>query len=195
MRCNCHFIVFFTQNTWKKAGIFDGPQIRKLIKDKDFIKSMTDVEKNAWEAFVSVVRNFLGNTKSSNYKELVQELTRSFQVLGCNMSIKMHFLNSHLQSFLANLGDVSDEQGERFHQDIKVMEDRYQGRWDIHMMADYCWNIQRDCTGNLHSRRAIKRKFLPEWILNQQYCSKETVSTCNELFYYVTLYWFCNCVG
>ena len=99
---------------------------------------MTDVEKNAWEAFVSVVRNFLGNTKSSNYKELVQELTRSFQVLGCNMSIKMHFLNSRLQSFLVNLGDVSDEQGERFHQDIKVMEDRYQGRWDIHMMADYC---------------------------------------------------------
>ena len=99
---------------------------------------MTDVEKNAWEAFVSFVRNFLGNTKSSNYKELVQELTRSFQVLGCNMSIKMHFLKSHLQSFPANLGDVSDEQGERFHQDIKVMEDRYQGRWDIHMMADYC---------------------------------------------------------
>ena len=110
-----------------KAGIFDGPQIRKLIKDKDFIKSMTDVEKNAWKTFVSVVRNFLGNTKSSNYKELVQELTRSFQVLGCNMSIKIHFLNSHLQTFPANLGDVSEEQGERFHQDIKVMEDRYHG--------------------------------------------------------------------
>ena len=144
-----------------KAGIFDGPQIRKLMNDRDFIKSMNDLEKNAWEAFVSVVKNFLGNRKSSNYKELVKELTRSFQVLGCNMSIKLHFLNSHLQSFPANLGDVSDEQGERFHQDIKVMEDRYQGRWDIHMMADYCWNIQRDCTGSLYSRRSTKRKFLP----------------------------------
>ena len=78
------------------------------------------------------------------------------------MSIKMHFLNSHLQLFPANLGDVSDEQGERFHQDIKVMEDRYQGRWDIHMMVDYCWSIQRDCTGRLHSRKSIKRKFVPE---------------------------------
>ena len=28
--------------------------------------------------------------------------------------------------FADNLGDVSEEQGERFHQDIKVMEDRYQ---------------------------------------------------------------------
>ena len=145
-----------------KAGIFDGPQIRKLMNDRDFIKSMNDLEKNAWEAFVSVVKNFLGNRKSSNYKELVKELIRSFQVLGCNMSIKLHFLNSHLQSFPANLGDVSDEQGERFHQDIKVMEDRYQGRWDIHMMADYCWNIQRDCTGTLYSKRSTKRKFLPE---------------------------------
>lgn len=123
---------------------------------------MTDVEKNAWGAFVSVVRNFLGNRKSEDYKELVESLMESFHVLGCNMSIKMHFLNSHLEQFPANLGDVSDEQGERFHQDIKVMEDRYQGRWDVHMMADYCWSIQRDCTGRRYSRQSIKRKFVPE---------------------------------
>ncbi len=48
-----------------------------------------------------------------------------FHVLGCNMSIEMHFLNSRLEQYPANLGDVSDEQIERFHQDIKVMEDRY----------------------------------------------------------------------
>lgn len=86
----------------------------------------------------------------------------SFQVLGCNMSIKMHFLNSHLELFPKNLGDVSDEQGERFHQDIKTMEDRYQGCWDTHMMADYCWSIQRDCTERKYSRQSIKRKFVPE---------------------------------
>ena len=78
-------------------------------------------------------KNFLGNRKLSNYKELVKELIRSFQALSCNMSIKLHFLSSRSQSFPANLGDVSDVQGERFHQDIKVMD---QGRWDIHMMAD-----------------------------------------------------------
>ena len=43
------------------------------------------------------------------------------------MSIKVHFLHSHLNRFPENLGDVSDEQGERLHQDIKVMEERYQG--------------------------------------------------------------------
>jgi len=45
------------------------------------------------------------------------------------MSIKVHFLFSHIENFPENLGDVSDEQGERFHQDIKIMGESYQGRW------------------------------------------------------------------
>ena len=58
--------------------------------------------------------------------------------IGANMSIKMHFLSCQLNSFLEILGDVSDEQGERFYQD-KEMETRYQGRWDAVMATDYCW--------------------------------------------------------
>ncbi|GFV91345.1 uncharacterized protein TNCV_898621 [Trichonephila clavipes] len=46
------------------------------------------------------------------------------------MSVKVHFLHSHLDYFPENLGAVSEEQGERFHQDIKEMERRYQGRWN-----------------------------------------------------------------
>ena len=41
-----------------KAGVFDGPHIRQLIKDQNFTTSMTAVEKRAWEAFVCVVKNF-----------------------------------------------------------------------------------------------------------------------------------------
>jgi len=76
------------------------------------------------------------------------------------MSIKVHFLHSHLDRFPENCGDVSDEQGERFHQEIKLMEERYQGQWDKRMMADYCWSLKRD-TSVEHSRQARKRKFLP----------------------------------
>ena len=144
-----------------KAGIFDGPKIRKMIRDKEFTKSMTNIEKRAWLAFVEVVNNFLGNKKAENYREIVNEMLSSFELHGCNMSIKIHFLFSHLDQFPENLGDVSDEQGERFHQDIKVMEERYQGRWDMHMMADYCWSLKRDAPGLNHSRKCRKRKFLP----------------------------------
>lgn len=40
---------------------------------------------------------------------------------GLNMSLKIHFLHSHLDFFPENLGDVSDEHGERFHQEIKTI--------------------------------------------------------------------------
>lgn len=144
-----------------KAGVFDGPQIRQLIKDEHFTETMTELERNAWLAFKNIVKDFLGNTRAPNYIEIVQQLLESFKKLGCNMSIKVHFLHSHLANFPENLGAVSDEQGERFHQDLKVMEARYQGRWDVSMMADYCWSIKRECPQTEHSRKSYKRKFLP----------------------------------
>ena len=88
---------------------------------------MTVVETRAWKAFSKVVHNFLGNKRVDNYIELVEELLFSLQDLGCRMSIKVHYLHSYLREFPANLGDVSEEQGERFHQDVKVMKERYQG--------------------------------------------------------------------
>ena len=125
----------------KKAGIL--LQIRTLLKDKHFIARMTAVEARAWVAFTNVVEGFLGNKKDDNYKEIVDELLLSLRGLRCRMSIKLHYLHSHLNKFQDSLRDVSEEQGERFHQDIKVMEDRYQDRWDLHMMSDYCWSLIR----------------------------------------------------
>ena len=104
------------------------------------------------------MRNFLGNIKSPDYKDIVQNLLRVFQKLGCNMSVKVHFLHSHLDYFPENLGAVSEEQGERFHQDIKTMEKRYQGRWNVNMIADYCWCLMRDGETYEHSRKSKKRK-------------------------------------
>ena len=143
-----------------KAGIFDGPQVRQLIRDPEFEKSMTTLELKAWKAFVLVVKNFLGNNKASNYEELITNMLYAFKNLGCNMSIKMHYLFSHIDRFPENLDAVSDEQGEWFHQDIKEMETRYQGRWDAAMMADYCWTLKRDIPSAVHSRISKKRKFI-----------------------------------
>ena len=43
----------------KNAGIFDGLQIRTLLKDKHFMAMMTAVEAGAWVAFTNVVQGFL----------------------------------------------------------------------------------------------------------------------------------------
>ena len=43
------------------------------------------------------------------------------------------------------MGAYSEEQGERFHQDVKEIERRYQGRYDARMMGDYIWGLVREC--------------------------------------------------
>ena len=142
-----------------KAGIFDGLQIRKLIQDQTFTSYMTAVESAAWCSYVSVVKEFLDSTKASNYQHFVDLMLRNFLALGARMSIKLHYLFGHLDYFPENLGDVSEEQGERFHQDIKIMEERYQGRCDAHMMSDNYWALIRDCAGQSYKRKSYKRTF------------------------------------
>lgn len=145
------------------AGVFDGPQIRKLMKDENFERTMQGLERFAWSGFCNVVTKFLGNNKDPNYADIVEDMLQSFRRLGCTMSLKVHFLHSHLDYFPENLGSVSEEQGERFHQDVKTMETRYQGRWDTHMMADYCWCLKRDMTAASYNynRKSRKRSFFP----------------------------------
>ena len=135
-----------------KQDIFDGLQIRQLINESEFVNSMTELEFSAWNSFVLVVKNFLGNFKAKNYKKLVENMLSNFRDIGTNMSIKIHYLFSHLDCFPTNLGDYCEEQGKRFQQGFKTMEERYQGRWDDHMMADYCWNLMRDCPGTKHKK-------------------------------------------
>jgi len=81
-------------------------------------------EQRAWHAFREVVTGFLGNRRADNYEDLVEELLSSYQKLGCNMSVKIHFLSSHLDFFLENCGSVCDEHGEHLHQDIAAMGGR-----------------------------------------------------------------------
>jgi hypothetical protein len=102
---------------------------------------------------------FLGNFKTSNYRETVGELLNSYKDMGCNMSLKMHFLDSHLAFFPENLGAIGDEHGERFHQDISAMEKRYQGQWSARMLADYCWMLERDVPDAKHRRKSTTLTF------------------------------------
>ena len=149
--CFQHLVYAFPGLSYEKikAGLFDGPQIPTLVRDQEFVQKMSAKEKAAWLAYEDVIKNFLGNKKAQNYDILVSEMLFAFRNLGCKMSIKVHFLFSHLDKFPENPGAVNDEQGERFHQDLMAVEERYQGRWDRHMMADCCWTIKRDCPQNI----------------------------------------------
>ena len=78
-----------------KEGVFVRPQIRKLTKDAQFLYTMTNVEKTALLTFAEVVSKFLGKTKHSYYKTIVENILACFEALECRMSLKVHFLHAH----------------------------------------------------------------------------------------------------
>ena len=96
-----------------KEGIFTGPQIRELMQDKQFDEDLNETVRNAWLSFKRICKDFLGNHKAANYQDVVQDLLTLYKALGCNMSLKIHFLESHLYFFPENLGEVSCKHGER----------------------------------------------------------------------------------
>ena len=98
----------------------------------------------SWCSFMLVVRNFLGNHKVDNYSKLVENMICFLCQFCCKMSIKVHYLYSHLDRFPDNLDDLSEKQGERFHQDLRTMEEQHWRHCDTHMMESNCWNIDRD---------------------------------------------------
>jgi hypothetical protein len=63
------------------------------------------------------------------------------------------------RSLPENLGAVSDEHIERFHQDISSTEKRYQGKWSLSMLADYCWTLKTDVAQTTYSRKSTTVTF------------------------------------
>jgi hypothetical protein len=61
------------------------------------------------QAFKNVTKSFFRNHKAENYHEIVSDLLTAYKPMGCNMSLKVHFLDSHLHFFPENL-----------HQDISA---------------------------------------------------------------------------
>ena len=86
-----------------KEGIFIGPQIRDTIKDEYFAKLLQGDERSGWDSFRSVVKGFLGTRRAQNYEDLVNKLLQGYQKLGCNTSLKTHFLHLHLDFFFRRI--------------------------------------------------------------------------------------------
>ena len=79
-----------------KEGIFIGPQIRKIVLDETFITHLKRKEKLSFESFKKLCDNFMDNHRSEDYVQLVNDLLSLDHDMGCNMSLKVHVLHSHL---------------------------------------------------------------------------------------------------
>ena len=91
-------------NEAKLKGIFVGPQIREVLKDPNFEKTLTALEQRAWKTFEWLCANFLGNIMSPLFQKKVEILLKAYKEMSCRMYLKVHFLHLHLDFFPENLG-------------------------------------------------------------------------------------------
>lgn len=76
----------------------------------------------------------------TNFREVISEMLSTYKTLGCKM-------------FYKNLGDVSNENNERFHRDKSVIENHYKGKRSVSKVADYYWPIKQDDWEAQHKQR------------------------------------------
>ena len=79
--------------------MFIGPEIRKLLIDNQFTQKPNSIELDAWKSLKQVVDCFLGKYKAENVIEIVENLLQAYQRLGCQISLKLHFLHAYLDFF------------------------------------------------------------------------------------------------
>jgi len=82
-----------------KEVVFIGPLSSELMQNKEFDKDLNETERNAWLSFKRICKDFLGNHKAAKCQDVVQDLLTSCKAMGCNMNLKIHFLDSHLGFF------------------------------------------------------------------------------------------------
>ena len=57
-----------------KAGVFVGPEIRKLMQNEEFGARLNPLELAAWNAMKSVVVNFLESHRHEKYPDIVESI-------------------------------------------------------------------------------------------------------------------------
>lgn len=137
---------FKISNAKLLGGVLNGPKIKKkLMADQQFTKLMTKIQRNAWVAYKNHCHHFFSNAKTT--KNTIDHLMRTFKKMGCLMNLKLHIVQSHNDLFPANPASFSDEMGERAHQDLKLVEQRFAGKDPLSAITDYCWSLTRETDG------------------------------------------------
>jgi hypothetical protein len=100
-----------------------GQQIKEIMTDNRSDES--EVEREALRKFTGVTTNFL------RHLTLVEELPNAL-VMGSEMLLKIHFLNSYANFFFQQTCELL----------VMSMGKQYQeGKWSPSMLADCCWTL------------------------------------------------------
>ena len=106
-----------------KAAILNGPNIRKLVKDKRFSCLLSENELKAWNN----VKVVTGSVRADNdaFAHSVSAMFEAFCNIDVRISVELYYLHSHLNLFYCDLQKVSNKHSKRFHQTISNFELRF----------------------------------------------------------------------
>ncbi|GBN80269.1 hypothetical protein AVEN_23747-1 [Araneus ventricosus] len=161
-----YFVMMLTRRLSGTVGTENKPYIKKVWPKRQFLilgvkneknEPLSASEKILWPPFhikLGLMKNFVKamDCGGTGFQYLRPKFPKVYKTMGCNMSLKIHSLHSHLEFYSENLGSVSEEHGEQFHQAISNMGARYQGKWNPKMLADYFWTLKMDIPQAKHSR-------------------------------------------
>ena len=89
----------------------------------------------------------------------MQDLLNSYKAMGCNMNLKIHILEPHLDFSQKISAKSVTNTVERFRQYVMAMEKRYQDKWTSSMLADYYWTLKRDVPDAKYRRKSYTSTF------------------------------------
>lgn len=115
-----------------------------LTRDEPFENALSDIELMAWHCVKAVIQNVLGIHRSEIWRILIENMIDAFHLLNVKMSLKIHFLHSHVEKLAEQSPAESDEHGERFHQVTARLEHWYSGKKLHALLGDICWNLQEE---------------------------------------------------
>jgi hypothetical protein len=82
-----------------KDGVFVGPHMIELKGDVKFTDKLSYVEDTKWKSLKNVTIIFFlggGDHFAENHRDMVVVPVQSYKSMGCNMSLKVHFVDSLL---------------------------------------------------------------------------------------------------
>ena len=88
---------------------YDSLQIQQCIKNTKFADQMNKFSLLQTVIYSSTRLQFCGNQKAIKYVELVKTMHLNVAVIGCNISIKVHYLHNNLNCFPVHLDSCSKE--------------------------------------------------------------------------------------
>lgn len=95
----------------------------------------------AWNALKAVFEGVLGKNRvqPDEIKKRVDALLYYFRNIGVSMTLNLHFLHFHLDAFLRQSPQESDEQSVHFHQITRAIESRVNNKKLDALLSELCW--------------------------------------------------------